>query len=141
MRLVPKQWDEYNPVLVVMGIVFAVAGGYGLMIPGPPIVWLIRGIFVAFFGIGLLVLIRQFQLRRSGEQGARDQKRYKQFNPIQAAMAVVWTGTCVYTLLTMGASGSLIDWLLRAILVAFLALGLTTLIRQFRLWTGGRIAK
>lgn len=65
MRLLPKQWDEFNPVLIAMGALFAIIGGYPLlMMPGPPIVWLVRGIFGAMFLIGLLVLIRQFQLWR-----------------------------------------------------------------------------
>jgi hypothetical protein len=45
MKLVPKDWDEYNAVLVLMGVVFMFAGGYGLMVPGRSlIVWLVRGI-------------------------------------------------------------------------------------------------
>ncbi len=67
MKLVPKDWDQYNPVLVLMGAFFVVVGGYPLlMMPGLLIVWvwLPRGIFGIFFAMGLIILIRQFQLWR-----------------------------------------------------------------------------
>ena len=63
MRLVPKDFDKYNPVVVFMAPLFVLTGGYPLLImSGPPIVWLPRGIFGIFFVIGLVILIRQFQL-------------------------------------------------------------------------------
>ena len=64
MRLVPKEWDQYNPILVLIGAVFLVGGGYGLIIPGPPIIWLIRAIFAIPAAIGSIILIRQVQLWR-----------------------------------------------------------------------------
>ncbi len=65
MKLVPKEFDEYNPVVVLMGAGFVVVGGYPLlMMSGPLIVWLPRGVFGAFFAMGLIILIRQFQLWR-----------------------------------------------------------------------------
>ncbi len=67
MKLVPKAWDEYNPVLVLMGAGFVVVGGYALGfmgVSGPLIGWLPRGIFGISFAMGLVILIRQFQLRR-----------------------------------------------------------------------------
>jgi hypothetical protein len=66
MRLIWKQWDEYNPVLVMVGAVWMIAGSYVLMImgiSGPLILWLLRAIPAIFAVMGLLVLIRQFQLR------------------------------------------------------------------------------
>jgi TRAP-type C4-dicarboxylate transport system permease small subunit len=70
MKLVPKQFDEFNPVVILMGVVFLLAGGYPLlmmpMIWGPPIVWLPRGIFGVFFVIGFVILARQLQLWRRG---------------------------------------------------------------------------
>jgi hypothetical protein len=63
MKLVPKEFDEYNPVVLLMGAGFVVVGGYPLlMLPGPPIVWVIRGVCGAFFAIGLIIVVRQFQL-------------------------------------------------------------------------------
>jgi formate-dependent nitrite reductase membrane component NrfD len=70
MKLVPKQWEEYNPVLVAVGAIFLFVGGYPLlMMPGPPIVWLIRGIFAMLVAMGSIILVRQFQLwkLRTGE--------------------------------------------------------------------------
>ena len=67
MKLVPKDWDEYNPVLVMMGLGFMCAGGYALSfmgVKGPLIVWLLRGIPAIFSAMGLIILIRQFQLWR-----------------------------------------------------------------------------
>ncbi len=69
MNLVPTGHDEYNPVLVLMGAGFVVAGGFGLLImgvSGPPIGWLLRGIPAIFVAMGAIILIRQFQLRRMG---------------------------------------------------------------------------
>jgi uncharacterized membrane protein len=67
MKVVPKQWDVYNPVLIFVGLVFVGAAGYALAfmgVSGPPIVWLLRVPFVILFLIGLIVLTRQFQLWR-----------------------------------------------------------------------------
>jgi hypothetical protein len=66
MKLVPKQWDQYNPVVLPIGVLFLVVGGYPLLMMGgsDPLVWLPRGIFGAFFAMGAVVLIRQIQLRR-----------------------------------------------------------------------------
>ncbi len=67
MKLVPKQWDQYNPVLVLMGVVFVLGGGYALAImgvSGPLIGWLIRAIFAIPAALGSIILIRQFQLWR-----------------------------------------------------------------------------
>jgi hypothetical protein len=67
MKLVPKQWDEYNPVLVLMGAFFVVTGGYvTLMMPGlaRPIIWLVRAPFAVLAVAGSTVLIRQVQLWR-----------------------------------------------------------------------------
>jgi hypothetical protein len=64
MRLVPKEWDHYNPVLIALGLGVVVVGGYGLMIPAPPIVWLVRRIPAIVAGVGSIILIRQMQLRR-----------------------------------------------------------------------------
>jgi hypothetical protein len=70
MKLGPKQWDEYNPVLVLMGAFFAVVGGYvTLMMPGlgQPIVWLVRGPCAILAAVGSIGLVRQFQLPRRRE--------------------------------------------------------------------------
>jgi hypothetical protein len=67
IKLAPKQWDEYNPVLILMGLFFAVSGAYvTLMMPGlaHPIVWLVRAPFALLAAVGSILLIRQFQLRR-----------------------------------------------------------------------------
>jgi len=65
VKWVPKQFDEFNPVVVLMAAGFIVVGGYPLvMMSGPLIVWLPRGIFGTFFVIGLVILIRQIQLWR-----------------------------------------------------------------------------
>ncbi len=61
MKLVPKDWDQYNPVLVAVGTLFILGGGYPLlMMSGPPIVWLVRGIPAILFAIGLIILVRRF---------------------------------------------------------------------------------
>ena len=63
MKFVPKEFEEYNPVVLLMGVGFVVVGGYPLlMLPGPPIVWVVRGVFGVFFAIGLIIVIRQLQL-------------------------------------------------------------------------------
>ena len=66
MKLVPKQWDQYNPVVLLIGALFLVVGGYPLLMMGgsAPLVWLPRGIFGAFFMMGAVVLMRQIQLWR-----------------------------------------------------------------------------
>ncbi len=67
MRLVPKVYDEYNPVVVLVGTAFVIGGGYGLLImgfSGPLVFWVLRGIPAVFFASGLIILIKQFQLRR-----------------------------------------------------------------------------
>ena len=69
MKLLPKGYDESNPVLVLFGTFFIIAGGYGLAImgiSGPPILWLLRGIPATFVAMGALIVIRQFQRRRRG---------------------------------------------------------------------------
>jgi len=64
MKLVPKGWDEYNPVLVVIGAGFVAVGSYVLLImPGPSIVWLVRGPIAMFVAVGVLIIARQFQRR------------------------------------------------------------------------------
>ena len=68
MKLIPKGYDEFNPVLVLMGAFFVVGGGYGLAIMGVSggraIVWLLRGIPAVFVAIGSIIVIKQLQLRR-----------------------------------------------------------------------------
>lgn len=67
MKLLPKDWDEYNPVLVLMGAGFLVASGYPLLfMPGwsIAITWLVRGIFAIGAAMGCIILIRQIQLWR-----------------------------------------------------------------------------
>jgi hypothetical protein len=67
MRLVWKEHDEYNPVLVLVGVIFLFGGGYVLIfLPGSGLVWLIRAIFGIAFAMGAILLIRQFQLWRRG---------------------------------------------------------------------------
>ena len=66
MKLVPKVYDQYNPVLVLMGTFFIIAGSYGLIImglSGPLIVWLLRGIPAIFVAVGLVIVVRQLKLR------------------------------------------------------------------------------
>ncbi|MGD0468211.1 MAG: hypothetical protein ABSA54_07545 [Terriglobales bacterium] len=66
MRLIWKKWDEYNPVFVMVGAVWMLGGAYMLVMmgaTGPLILWLLRAIPAIFVAMGLLVLIRQFQLR------------------------------------------------------------------------------
>jgi hypothetical protein len=66
MRLIWKQWDEYNPVFVMVGAVLTIVGGYMLVmmgVSGPPILWLLRAIPSVVVVMGLLILIRQPQLR------------------------------------------------------------------------------
>jgi hypothetical protein len=66
MRLIWKKWDEYNPVFIMVGTIWMVVGGYILVmmgVSGPLILWLLRAIPAIFVAMGLLVLIRQFQLR------------------------------------------------------------------------------
>jgi formate-dependent nitrite reductase membrane component NrfD len=63
MKLLPKEFNEYNPVVLLLGVGFVVVGGYPLlMLPGPPIVWVIRGVFAAFWAIGLIIVVSQVQL-------------------------------------------------------------------------------
>jgi len=69
MKLVPNDWDEYNPVLVLMGAGFVIGGGYPLTfmgVSGPLVLWLVRGPCVILATIGAITLVRQFQLRRRG---------------------------------------------------------------------------
>jgi hypothetical protein len=73
MRLVPKGYDEYNPVLLLMGTFFVIGGGYGLLnmgFSGPPVVWVVRGIPAVLVTVGLIILITQLQLRRR-HQGSK----------------------------------------------------------------------
>jgi hypothetical protein len=67
MKLVPRQWDEYNPVLVAVGAIFLFAGGYALSfmgVKGPLIGWLLRAIPAIFVAMGSAIRVRQFQLWR-----------------------------------------------------------------------------
>jgi hypothetical protein len=69
MKLVPKGHDEYNPVLGLMGVLFVVAGSFGVLIlgfSGPLITWLLRGIPAIFVAVGSIILIKQVQLWRRG---------------------------------------------------------------------------
>jgi len=66
MRLIWKKWDEYNPVFVMVGALWMLGGAYMLVmmgVSGPLILWLLRAIPAIVVAMGLLVLIRQFQLR------------------------------------------------------------------------------
>jgi hypothetical protein len=68
MRLVPKDWDEYNPILFLMGAGFAVGGGYALGfmgLSGPLVLWALRAIPAAFLAMGWILMTRQFHLWRS----------------------------------------------------------------------------
>jgi hypothetical protein len=41
MKLVPSEFDEYNPVVILIAAIFVIGGGYPLlMMRGPLIVWL-----------------------------------------------------------------------------------------------------
>jgi len=66
MRLIWKEWDEYNPVVIMVGAVWMLGGAYMLAmmgVSGPLILWLLRAIPAIFVAMGLLVLIKQFQRR------------------------------------------------------------------------------
>jgi len=66
MRLIWKKWDEYNPVVIMVGAVWMLGGAYMLAmmgVSGPLILWLLRAIPAIFVAMGLLVLIKQFQRR------------------------------------------------------------------------------
>ena len=66
MKLVPKGWDEYNPVVILVGALFTIGGGYGLAlmgVSGPPVLWLIRGVPAAFVAIGSIIVFTQLRLR------------------------------------------------------------------------------
>jgi hypothetical protein len=46
MKLVPSEFDEYNPVVILIAAIFVIGGCYPLlMMRGPLIVRLPRGIF------------------------------------------------------------------------------------------------
>jgi hypothetical protein len=63
MKSVPNEFDRYNRVVALMAAAFVVIGGYPLlMMSGPLITWLPRGIFGIFFVMGLIILIGQLQL-------------------------------------------------------------------------------
>ncbi len=69
MRLVPKRYDFYHPVYVAVGLLFAIGGVYLFLDFGIPhrasIVLLLYGFPAIILGVGVALLIRQFQLRRS----------------------------------------------------------------------------
>jgi hypothetical protein len=65
MRLVPKDWDKYNPILFLMGAGFAVAGGWGFVsmgVSGPLAAWVVRGVPATLLAIGWILMTRQFHL-------------------------------------------------------------------------------
>ncbi len=72
MKLLIKEFNEFSPAVVLLGAGFVVVGGYPLlMMSGSLIVWIPRAIFGLFFVMGLIILIRQFQLwKRAGGPGA-----------------------------------------------------------------------
>jgi hypothetical protein len=70
VRLIWEKWDEYNPVFVMVGAGWMLGGIYVLAmmgVSGPLALWVLRAIFAIFVVMGLLVLIRQFQLRRKSQ--------------------------------------------------------------------------
>jgi hypothetical protein len=67
MKLIPKEYENYNPIQTLLGALFVVVGGYGLLIMGirgPAIVWLLRGIPAIFLAVGSIIVIKQLQARR-----------------------------------------------------------------------------
>jgi hypothetical protein len=71
MRLIWKKWDEYNPVFVMVGAIWMLGGIYVLAmigVSGPLVLWPLRAIPAILVAMGLLVLIRQFQLRPKSRQ-------------------------------------------------------------------------
>jgi chromate transport protein ChrA len=71
MRLTWKKWDEYNPVFVMVGAMWMLGGICGLAVmgvSGPLALWLLRAIPAILAAMGLLVLIRQFQLRPKAQR-------------------------------------------------------------------------
>ena len=66
MRLIWKEWDEYNPVVAMVAAVWMLGGTYMLAVmgvSGPLVLWLLRAIPAILAVMGLLVLIRQFRRR------------------------------------------------------------------------------
>jgi uncharacterized membrane protein YedE/YeeE len=66
VKLVWKKFDYYDPFWIVFGLWWIVGGGYGLWsmgFRGPSILWLLRAFIILFLAMGVVILIRQFQLR------------------------------------------------------------------------------
>lgn len=67
MKLIPTEYERYNPVLVLMGMFFIVAGSFGLFamgISGPLVLWLLRGIPAMFVAIGVVIVLTQIKGKR-----------------------------------------------------------------------------
>jgi len=70
MRLLPKDFDTFNPVVTLMGVLFALAGlGYGLALFRHafqhPVVLVVAAIPTILGVIGVIIVIRQVQVFRS----------------------------------------------------------------------------
>ena len=67
MKLIPEQYNVFNPVVLVVGLLFITACGYAVVLPGvsgPPILWLLLGIPAVLSAVGTIIVIKQLQARQ-----------------------------------------------------------------------------
>jgi hypothetical protein len=66
VRLVWRKYDYYDPFWIIWGLISVVVGVYGLFafgFRGPSILWLLRAIIAMPVAWGIVILVRQYQLR------------------------------------------------------------------------------
>ncbi len=67
MRLIWKRYDsEFNPVITLVGLGFLVGGVYGFALLSDalrhPLTWVLAAVSLLFAVIGILTLLREYQL-------------------------------------------------------------------------------
>ncbi len=95
MKLVPKEFEEFNEVTLLCGGFLTLAGGYGsalLLVRGPFIVALpLRAVFLAATAAGVVLLVAQLRSWRRGRlerQWAMDAAERKRFFHMVGSLAV-----------------------------------------------------
>lgn len=67
MKLVPKQYDRFNPVVLCVGLGWFAMGVYAVFLlgfKGPSILWLLRSIPLVLAVAGAVLAARQYTLWR-----------------------------------------------------------------------------